>query len=171
MKERDEEEFLASLIKSWNETRALTHDLINEGPVDKFNEKISRPGLDTIAKQILELSSVQMAYVNVLHGEPLNFSEVEGITFGKQDYIAKSRQELSELLDGAEKQFRAVLRKRKNWRENVRLFGEDVPSYYVIDLMTRHETLHQGQLIIFCYILGIKFPDSWVDTWALPQKK
>jgi len=170
-KEIGEKKLVSSLLDAWYETRLLTYDLINKTPLEKLNEKIERPGLDTLAKQIYELSLVQKAYVDVLEGKSLDFSGVEGITLGRQDYIAESKYGLSKLLDKVEVQFKAVVDKIESWSKEVILFEESLPLYSVLDLMIRHETLHHGQFIIFCYTLGIKFPDSWVNTWALPQKQ
>jgi uncharacterized damage-inducible protein DinB len=158
------------LLDGWNETRALTYDLIKEIPLEKLNEKIDRPGLNSLAKQIYELALVQKAYIKVLDGKPLDFSDVEKITFGSDDYAIKSKEELVKLLEEEDVHFHDIINRANDWDKEIKIFGKMVPTYAVLELMTKHETLHHGQLIIFCYTLGIKFPASWVDTWALPQK-
>jgi len=36
----------------------------------------------------------------------------------------------------------------------------------LLDLF-EHETQHQGQMIRYVYGLGLHFPKSWIDRWAL----
>jgi hypothetical protein len=40
----------------------------------------------------------------------------------------------------------------------------------LVDLI-EHEAQHQGQLIRYAYALGLRFPQSWLDRWALAQPR
>lgn len=157
-----------TLIKSWKETRQLTYDFINENTLEIMNKELPRPGLNTLAKHILEMALVQKAYTRALEGQSLDFSEVEGITFGKEDYVASNKSELIKHLKDADDYFYTVVEKVENWDDKIEMFGEIVPKYAVLELLIRHETLHHGQFVAFVYILKAKFPESWIEFWALP---
>jgi len=165
------EEVVNTLVKVWKETRQLTYDFVNEMPLEILNKGLPRPGLNTLAKHILEMSLVQNAYTKVLEEEPLDFSEVEGITFGKEDYIASGKNELIKFLEDADENFYRVIKRVKNWNERIEIFEETIPKYSVLELLIRHETIHHGQFVAFGYILNVKFPKSWIDAWALPTDK
>ena len=163
-------EVVSTLIKAWKETRQLTYDFVNEMPLEILNKKLPRPGLNTLAKHILEMSLVQKAYTRALEGESLDFSEVEGITFGEEDYTAGSKNELIKYLEDADNYFCKVVEKVKNWDDKIEMFGEIVPKYSVLEILIRHETLHHGQFVAFGYLLKVKFPESWIEAWALPTE-
>jgi uncharacterized damage-inducible protein DinB len=44
----------------------------------------------------------------------------------------------------------------------------DARERLLLDLLG-HETQHQGQLIRYVYAVGRRFPESWVQRWALEQ--
>jgi len=162
------EQVVETLFYAWQETRQLTYDFVNAIPYDILIRKLPRPGLDTFAKHLKEMALVQEVYVDVLEGKPLDFSVVEGITFGKEDYVPTNKEEVINLLRNADKRFFETLKKIKNWNEKVEVFGTKLPKYAIVELMIRHETFHQGQFVAFCYILNVKPPQSWIDAWALP---
>ena len=159
------------LTKAWKETRNLTYDFIEEVSLEILNTKLPRPGLDTFAKHIYEMALVQKAYIKVLKGYPLDFSEVEKITFGEEDYVAESKEKLIKLLSDADDYFYKTIQNIGEWDSEVKLFGEDMPKYEILELIIRHETLHHGQFIAFTYLLKIELPKSWIIAWALPSNK
>jgi len=161
-------EFAEALLYAWQETRKLTYDFVNEIPYDILIKKLPRPGLDTFAKHIREMVLVQEAYIDVLEGKYLDFSRVEGITFGKEDYVPTSKDEIIYLLRNADNRLFEVFRRIEDWSEEVEIFGTKLPKYAILELMIRHETFHQGQIVAFCYVLKIKPPQSWIEEWALP---
>ncbi len=163
-KENKEGKLSRALLDIWHETRALTYDLIKETPLEKLNEKVDRPGLNTIAKHIYELALVQRDYADVLLGKHADFSNVEGITFRNEEYVARDKQELVKMLEEADAFFGKVTNSLEDWGKEVSVFGRKMPGYAVIDIATSHETMHQGQFVMICYSLGIKFPKSWVDA-------
>lgn len=154
-------------LTNWMETRKLTLDWIDLIPSRFMNKKLPRIGLNTFAKQILEMSDVQDAYVKVLDGGDLDFSKV---TDGTDIRKTVTKEELKERFASSDSLFKEITSKVRNWDESIRIFGRKLPKYSVLELMTRHETLHHGQLIAYGFWLGIGFPKSWVKTWALPTK-
>ena len=171
LRDVDNKEVVKTLLDVWKETRSLTYDLIKDTLTDaKLNEKVDRPGLNTLAKQIYELALVQNAYSDVIGGKQLDFSNVEDMTVGNKEYFAKNKQELVNILKNADSHFTKIIQNMDDWNKKITLFEEKVPYYMILELMIRHETFHHGQLVLFYYLLNIKFPSSWVDSWALPQK-
>jgi len=162
------ESFVQTLIEGWKETRQFTYDFLNEVSLDALNQKLPRPGLDTLAKHIYEMALVQKAFTKVIEGMALDFSSVEAITFGHEDYVARSKEALRSALEEADRYLSKVISATEKWGEDVEIFGEILPKYSVLELMIRHETLHHGQFVAFGYLLKIPFPQSWIDSWALP---
>ncbi len=156
------------LITAWRESRQLTLDFLREVPLEALNHKLPRPGLDTLAKHLLEMALVQQAYTEVLKGNELDFSAVAGITFGQQDYVLEDKTEIEKILQEADTALFETMQKITEWEAQVEIFGERMTRSSVLELMIRHETLHHGQIIAFSYLLGITFPKSWVEVWALP---
>ncbi len=72
-------------------------------------------------------------------------------------------------LEAVNNQFFKVVESITDWDREVPLFGKKLPKYAIIEIMIRHETLHHGQFIAFGYLLGVSFPQSWIEAWALPN--
>jgi len=167
---KEREPILEVLLKGWRETRQLTIDWIDSLSVEELNQVLPRPGLNSYAKHIYEMGEVQEIYTAVLIGKEPDMTKVTSLTFESGKLVAEKKDELKKFLNECDRNFYETLNKVKDWQEKVSVFGVDVPKFGVIELLIRHETLHHGQFIAFGYILGIQFPQSWIDTWALPAK-
>ncbi len=167
---KEKEVILETLLKGWRETRQLTLDWIDALPLKQLNQELPRPGLNSFTKHIYEMGEVQKIYTTVLRGEEPSMEKVTGLTFESEGVIAKTKEELKQFLTACDESFDEVVSKVKNWEEKVSVFGVEVPKFGVVELLIRHETLHHGQFIAFGYILGVQFPQSWIDAWALPTK-
>jgi len=159
-----------TLLRGWRETRQLTLNWIEALPLEQLNQELPRPGLNSFMKHIYEMGEVQKIYAAVLKGEKPNMEKVTGLTFGSEKIIDTTKEELKQFLAACDKSFREAVGKVKNWEEKVSVFGIEVPKFGVLELLIRHETLHHGQFIAFGYLLGVQFPQSWIDVWALPTK-
>lgn len=162
---------LSILLNAWKETRQLTLDWIDALSLERLNQKLPRSGLNSYTKHLYEMGEVQKIYSDVLVGENPDMERVTNLTFGPENVTAKTKDELKQFLTECDKNFYKAVEKVKDWREKVSVFGVDVPKFGVIELLIRHETLHHGQFIAFGYILGIQFPQRWIDAWALPLNK
>ena len=165
MKNNSKKNIAKTLLLGWRETRSLTIDWVNFHSIKTLQQKLPRVGLDTFAKHLVEMSEVQKSYVDVLYGEKLKFSEV-GKSSLNLSLVTKS-QLIRELKFEDQRLYEAI-NNIKNWSRPVKLFNKEYPLYYIIELLTRHETFHHGQFIAFCYSMNLKFPKSWKDAWALP---
>lgn len=154
-----------TLILGWKETRLLTIEWINFQSIKTLRQKLPRVGLDTYAKHLMEMSEVQKAYINVLYGKNLNFSQVDKSLL-HSDIMTKNQ--IINKLKREDKRLYKAVNIIKNWNKPVALFNKKYPVYYIIELLIRHETFHHGQFIAFCYSMNLKFPKSWKDAWALP---
>lgn len=161
---------LAILLNGWQETRRLTLDWIDTLSLEQLNQELPRPGLNSFVKHIYEMGEVQKIYANALIGEKPDMEKVTYLTFKAEGVVANTKEELKKFLIECNERFFEAVEKVKDWQQKTLVFGIEVPRWNVIELLIRHETLHHGQFIAFGYILGIQFPQSWIDTWALPIK-
>lgn len=165
MKNKLEMDIVKTLMLGWKETRSLTVDWVNFHSINTLRHKLPRPGLDTFTKHLIEMSAVQKSYVNVLFGGKLDFSKVDGSLLNSNTI---SKKQLINKLEFEDAELYKAINSIKDWNSSVNLFNTEYPLYYVIELLIRHETFHQGQFIAFCYSMNLQFPESWKDTWALP---
>lgn len=161
---------ISILLEGWKTTRQLTLDWIDVLSLEQLNQELPRPGLNSFAKHIYEMGEVQKIYSNVLIEEQPNMEEVIKLTFKSEKLTVTTKEELKKFLAECDETFLEAVEKVSNWQQKVSVFGIEVPKWDVIELLIRHETLHHGQFIAFGYILGVQFPQSWIDTWALPVK-
>jgi uncharacterized damage-inducible protein DinB len=153
------------LLVEWGATRKLTLDFITSVSLKKLNTPLPRPGLNTIYKHLVEMAQVQRAYTNVLKGKELDFSKVIS---GENIKPVTNRSKIVDLIKKEDDFLQKNIEEIKNWDKQIKVFGENYILCSVIEFMIRHETLHHGQFVAFGYLLGIKFPDSWIKQWALP---
>lgn len=161
---------LPTLLEGWKATRQLTLDWIDALSLEQLNQELPRPGLNSFAKHIYEMGEVQNIYASALIEEKPNMEGVSKLTFKSEKLTVTTKEELKEFLVECDKKFLETVEKVSNWQQKVSVFGIEVPKWDVIELLIRHETLHHGQFIAFGYILGVQFPQSWIDAWALPVK-
>lgn len=166
---KDFSKIIEVLDFGWRETRQLTLDFLEAVTVEQLNQKLSRPGLNTFAKQIWEMAMVERAFLEVIDGKPLSFEAVEEATFGDIDYVVEDKGELKKLLESTDSIYERIITSDCDWAENVTMFGATTPKWSVLEVIIRHETLHHGQFAAFMYTMNIHFPESWVDAWAFPQ--
>jgi len=167
---KEKREVVETLLNGWRETRQLTLDWIGALSLEQLNQELPRPGLNSFTKHIYEMGEVQKIYAAVLKGEKPDMEKVTGLTFESEKISATTKEELKQFLAASDKSFDEAVSKVKNWEEKVSVFGVEVPKFGIVELLIRHETLHHGQFIAFGYLLGVQFPQSWIDAWALPVK-
>ena len=51
--------------------------------------------------------------------------------------------------------------------EEINWFGEKKDAVQHICAMIGHEQMHIGQIVAFCYAVGIRIPDSIIQTMSL----
>jgi hypothetical protein len=159
---------VSTLTSAWEEAASLTRDFVAPLSVQILNIRLPRPGLNTIAKHIWEMCAVRSSYAQGLRGQKVSFESAVPITIGQQDYEASSTEQLLVLLQSAEEDVCDAVRGVSDWYQLVDLMGTPISKEAMLEALVRHETLHQGQLIAYGYLLKTAFPQSWIDAWFLP---
>jgi uncharacterized damage-inducible protein DinB len=164
------EKIVKDLLYDWKATRQRTLDWIDSLPLEQLNQRLPRPGLNSFTNHIYEMGEAQKVYTSALKGVEPDLTRIIHLTFDSSQVVAKTKEELINFLNDCDREFYGAIDEIYDWWEEVYIFGENRPKYSVIELMIRHEILHHGQFIAFGYMLGISFPKSWIDAWALPVK-
>lgn len=160
-----------TLESAWEETQQLTEDFVKALSVPAATKKLNRPGLDTFAKHVLEMSEVRKAYARALDGQGVDFSSVTDLTLGKKDYVPASVGALLSLLKRSSTEVSKVFKRVDDWAERVDFMGELITKEAILELLLRHEVFHQGQFVAYAYSISVAFPKSWIDAWFLPVRK
>ncbi len=158
-----DDEMMLKMAANWKRTRKLTYDLVKVVPAELLNKKVGRPIYDTMAKQIYEMSEMQIDYSEALDGKEPDFS-----TEVKRNFTVISGRELTRMLKSADDYFYSVIENIDDWySEDYDILGEEFSAYNIMEMMIAHETFHQGQFAAMGYLLDLKFPKSWEREWSL----
>jgi hypothetical protein len=152
-------ESLKALLADWKETRSITLEFISELSDADLDKKLPRKVLNTIRLQAFELTLFQRDIVNSLTTKVVDFGEeylYENLP--KQALIDK----MAELDAKLEKSLELI-----NGTETIDYFGEQRNVHQIISTMICHEQMHIGQIIAFCYAVGIEIPESISKPMAL----
>lgn len=156
--------------KLWHETRRLTTDLLESLDGHQLHEKLPRPGLNTFAVHFMELGDVEDAYANAMRTSELDFSHVRN---SEENSSEKSltKKDVLEHLNRADGNLLSVIERWAQVPDEVSFGEAKVDKNEFFNLLRIHETFHQGQMLMFCYLLGVRVPKSWLDAWAVPAQK
>ena len=154
-------------LKTWWDcfiaNRKLTYDLVEALREEDLARKLDRPGLDTPAKQVQEMVSVQEAFGVALISGVMDFSSVPDV----DKFSGPKKPRLLALLKDADRRFEELLtgevQSSVRWDEMAL-----APEVHMCNLIS-HEVFHQGQLALASYIYGVALPESWTYNWALPR--
>ncbi len=158
---------LSEAIKSFQDTRQMTYDLLDVLTPAQLVEKLPRPDLDTFGKHFQELGDTQEAYTLGIINGVMDF----GVMPTRIDYeLVASKERLKAFLQEKDRLLYQELKGRTadqviEWEE-----GEKISLAEQLSRLVMHETFHHGQLASYAYLLGISFPKSWIATWVLPSR-
>lgn len=150
---------LQRFLSQWKFDRDMTIDLLRSLSNEDLN---LRPGhnVGEFWKQFRHLGRVQENYMDALETGTVQF-ESTGAYSGAPDGTA-----LLEYLNGLDQR----LGEQLSMLDETRLidwFGEEqITAFDHLLRMMGHETLHHGQLIVYCKLLNKPFPASW-KVWGL----
>jgi len=152
-------ESLKALLESWSETRSIILGFLDELSDADLDKKLPRKVLNTIRLQAYELTLFQRDIVNSLTTKVVDFGDeylYENLpTQALVDKMAKLDAELEKslgLMDGT---------------EIIEYYGQKLNVHGVIAMLIGHENMHVGQIIAFCYAIGIEVPKSISEPMAL----
>ncbi|NOY35687.1 MAG: hypothetical protein GXP44_02080 [bacterium] len=152
-----EQEF-KQLLQDWQAIRQLTLDLLDELPEKYLSFTVGR-NMGTIGKQYRHIGDVQICYTDAIKTGKIDFSKY------KKDYSLESSQEkLKTFLQEVNREMLKLI--KENPKAEIDWFGEKWNLKQHTKAVIEHEILHQGELIVYIRILGLKFPKSW-KQWGL----
>ncbi len=150
---------LSKFISNWTFTRSLSLDLLRSLGDDQLDWSPG-PGVGTFAKQFRHIGRVQENYMAALDTGVIQFSTANTSYGGGSDIDA-----LCNYLAQLDNRLRARLETIDDGM-TIDWFGEQVSLWEHLARMDSHETLHHGQWIVYCQLLGKPFPPSW-SVWGL----
>jgi len=152
-------ESLKALLEDWKETRSITLGFLNELSDADLDKELPRKKLNTIRLQAYELTLFQRDIVNSLGTDKLAYEEEYNYINTPTDDIIKRMKEL-------DAQFEKALETLKG-TEIMEYYGEQRNVHQIIAMMISHEEMHIGQIIAFCYAVGIEIPKTITEQMAL----
>lgn len=151
---------LAKFLSNWSFTRSLSLDLLRSLDETQLNWSPGA-GVGTFAKQFRHVGRVQENYIAAFDTGVIQFSSVNaGYRGGDNDIDA-----LCSYLTHLDNRLRARL-ETIDGGMTIDWFGEEVSLWEHLARLDSHETLHHGQWIVYCQLLGKPFPASW-SVWGL----
>lgn len=162
----DKKNRIMSFIETFRGNRKLTYDLLEMLDENSMHQIWPRPGLDTFSKHFAEMASVQKAFVEALSSGIMDFSTVPGVFDFPKDL---KKKEIINMLESSDSFLENQLKKAPqdlliDWGGDCKLSIDQ----HLINLIS-HEVFHQGMMVMAMYIFKIKLPDSWIESWALPE--
>ena len=150
---------LKALLAEWSVTRSITLGFLDELSDADLDKKLPRKVLNTIRLQAYELTLFQQDIINCLPTKTVKYTEEyvyenlpKQAIIDKMAELDTKLQKALELLDGT---------------ETYDYYGEQRNVHQVIAMMIGHEQMHIGQIIAFCYAVGIEIPKSISEPMAL----
>ncbi|MCL2574520.1 MAG: DinB family protein [Defluviitaleaceae bacterium] len=150
---------LKALLEGWKETRGFTLGFLNELSEADLDKKLPRKKLNTIRLQAYELTLFQRDIVNSLGTDKLAYEE-------EYKYIDMPTQDIIKRMGELDAQLEKALVSLKG-SEMMEYYGQQINVHEVISMLIGHENMHIGQIIAFCYAVGIEIPARIVETMAL----
>jgi len=148
-----------ALLAEWNETRRTTLAFLNELSDADLDKKLPRKKLNTIRLQAYELVLFQRDVVNSLGTSALVYEE-------EYVYVNLPTSEIIERMNELDTRFEKML-ETLTGTEIMDYYGEERNVHQIISMMIGHECMHIGQIIAFCYAVGIEIPECIVEAMAL----
>ncbi len=151
---------------SWDETRAESLSFLESLRPDQLRRRMPRPGLNTFGAHFQELGAIQRAFARALDELRMDFAYME---FTRDDVLANDPQRLKAFLNECNEEFQKAIGRVKDPNAIVEwpLPRKPTALEHVYWLM-QHETFHHGQMIAFCYVMGIQIPEALATHWNMP---
>jgi len=152
-------ESLKALLAGWQETRSIILGFLDELSDTDLDKILPRKKLNTIRLQAYELTLFQRDIVNALATKVLEYEE---------EYLYENlpEQALVERMAALDTQLEKALA-LLDGTEIISYYGQEQNVHQIIAMMIGHENMHIGQIIAFCYAVGIEIPASISEPMAL----
>ncbi|MGH2435635.1 MAG: DinB family protein [bacterium] len=154
---------LAQWAREWQQTRALTYDLLRVLPYAVMNFS-PHPDFGTFIRQIRHAADIQACYVQAIETGTMDFSiqprqrkleqskdQLESYLLSLDDYLLGAVSALT-----PERMVKPVV-----WD------GEQITVLQLLMRLLQHETLHHGMWAIYAKVVDLPLPESWRTSWSL----
>ena len=149
---------LKGQLHDWHYGRGIVKDFISYLSDSDLDKPFPRKNLNSIRKQCEELIQIETCYVEALKTGKIQFDckPIQDLSktslLGNMEVLDSSLEENLEKFAGG---------------ETIDWFGEPWNVHRHLSAMIGHEQMHIGQIIAFCYAVGIRIPDIIVKKMAL----
>jgi len=106
-----------------------------------------------------------MGDVQICYNEAIKTGKADFNKYRKDYSIEGSKKKLKEFLEEVNQKMLSLIKENPDAR--VEWFGEAWTLEQHIRALIEHEILHQGELVVYLRVLGLKFPKSWKSVWGL----
>lgn len=153
-------------IEDWNYIQNLGFDVLKMLTDEQLNFTVGK-NMGTLGEQFRHMARVRLQYA-----EAVETRKVGNTSETIDPDIAKSTTRLTGLWENANQKLLSALEKANpdelegamiDWRH----WGVDGMNIHDhLNVLMDHETLHNGQIIVYLRTMGLKFPKSWA-AWGL----
>ena len=153
-------------IEDWKFIQQLPFDVLNMLSSEQLGLTVGK-NMGTLGEQFRHMIRVRFQYTEAIENKKVD-NTIEKI----DPDVAKSKAGLIELWEKANKKLLAVLENAdpnelENTMINWKHWGVDEMNIHDhLNALMDHETLHNGQLIVYLRSNDLEFPESW-NIWGL----
>lgn len=153
---------IAQWVEAWQQTRALTYDLLRALPYAVMNFS-PHPEFGTLVRQMRHAADIQRCYITAIGSGKMDFRapRQRALEQSKENLAAYMHHLDEELLTALRNLTPEQLARAIDW-------GETKPTLlqHLMRLL-QHETLHHGMWAFYAKIADLPLPQSWKNAWTL----
>ena len=159
-------EGIQNKIESWKWIEGLAFDVLKILSSEQLGLTVGK-NMGTLGEQFRHMIRVRFQYAEAIENKKVD-NTIEKI----DPEVAKLKAKLIELWERANQKLLAALENTnpeqlENSMINWRYWGVDKMNIHDhFNALMNHETLHEGQIIVYLRTHDIKFPESW-KAWGL----
>ena len=153
-------------IEDWQFIQNLAFDVLIMLSDEQLDFTVGK-NMGTLGEQFRHMARVRFQYAEAIENKKVD-NTIEKI----DPKVAKSKSKLVELWEKANQKLLSILENtNSNEPENMMInwkhWGIDEMNIHDhFNALMDHETLHNGQVIVYLRTMGLKFPKSW-ESWGL----
>lgn len=147
-----------ALWEEWNYTRSITKSFLTKVCDEDLCRKLPRNNLNTIILQLNEVYEIQQDYVEAIVTKRMEFTE--------RNNPPLCAVELLHVMEKTDGRLENLLQSLTG-EEQIEWFGELYNIHRHICALISHEMMHIGQIVAFCYAVGIEIPIDIIEKMAL----
>ena len=153
-------------IEDWQFIQNLAFDVLKMLSDEQLDFTVGK-NMGTLGEQFRHMARVRFQYAEAIENKKVD-NTIEKI----DPKVAKSKSKLVELWEKANQKLLSILENaNSNEPENMMInwkhWGIDEMNIHDhFNALMDHETLHNGQIIVYLRTMGLKFPKSW-ESWGL----